>query len=55
MMKSFYFLAENIESNVRFLESAGHKLTVQASIMLHDIDIHLARKVVADVVPTIRR
>jgi chromosomal replication initiator protein len=49
------YLAENIESNVRFLESAVIKLTVQASIMHHDIDIHLARKVVADIVPTIRR
>lgn len=49
------YLAEHIESNVRFLESAVIKLTVQASIMHHDIDIHLARKVVADIVPTIRR
>jgi len=49
------YLAENIESNVRLLEQAITKLVVQASILNRDIDIDLAKKVVADIVPTIKR
>ena len=49
------YLAENIESNVRLLESAILKLVVQASLMNQDIDISLARKVVSDIVPSIKR
>lgn len=49
------FLADHISGNVRFLESAITKLTVQASVMHHDIDMTLARRVVTDILPTIRR
>ncbi|MEE0876826.1 MAG: chromosomal replication initiator protein DnaA, partial [Fibrobacteraceae bacterium] len=49
------YLAENISGNVRFLENAITKLTAQASVMHHDIDMTLARRVVNEILPTIRR
>ncbi|MBO7414786.1 MAG: chromosomal replication initiator protein DnaA [Fibrobacter sp.] len=50
-----HFLAEHIASNVRCLESAIIKLTLQASLMNHDIDMSIAQKVVAEIAPTLRR
>ena len=49
------YLAENISGNVRFLENAITKLTAQASVMHHDIDMSLARRAVSEILPTIRR
>ena len=49
------YLAEYISGNVRLLESAITKLTVQASVLNHDIDLGLAKQVVANLLPTIRR
>ena len=50
-----HFLAEHIASNVRCLESAIIKLTLQASLMNHDIDMSIAQKVVSEIAPTLRR
>ena len=50
-----HFLAEKIASNVRCLESAIIKLTLQSSLMNHDIDMGIAQKVVAEIAPTLRR
>ncbi|MCQ2060940.1 MAG: chromosomal replication initiator protein DnaA [Fibrobacter sp.] len=49
------FLAERIASNVRCLESAIIKLTLQSSLMNHDIDMTIAQKVAAEIAPTLRR
>ena len=49
------YLAENIASNVRCLESAIIKLTLQSSLMSHDIDMNIAQKVVTEIAPTLRR
>ena len=46
---------EKIASNVRCLESAIIKLTLQSSLMNHDIDMGIAQKVVAEIAPTLRR
>ena len=46
---------EKIASNVRCLESAIIKLTLQSSLMNHDIDMCIAQKVVAEIAPTLRR
>ena len=50
-----HFLAEKIASNVRSLESAIIKLTLQSSLMNHDIDMSIAQKVAAEIAPTLRR
>ena len=50
-----HFLAEKIASNVRCLESAIIKLTLQSSLMNHDIDMSIAQKVAAEIAPTLRR
>ena len=50
-----HYLAESIASNVRCLESAIIKLTLQSSLMHHDIDMSIAQKVVAEIAPTLRR
>ena len=50
-----HFLAEHIASNVRCLESAIIKLTLQSSLMNHDIDMSIAQKVAAEIAPTLRR
>ena len=49
------FLAERIASNVRCLESAIIKLTLQSSLMNRDIDMSIAQKVAAEIAPTLRR
>ena len=50
-----HYLAENIASNVRCLESAIIKLTLQSSLLNHDIDMSIAQKVVTEIAPTLRR
>ena len=50
-----HFLAEKIASTVRCLESAIIKLTLQSSLMNHDIDMSIAQKVAAEIAPTLRR
>ncbi|MCF0216756.1 MAG: chromosomal replication initiator protein DnaA [Fibrobacteraceae bacterium] len=50
-----HYLAEHIASNVRCLESAIIKLTLQSSLMNHDIDMSIAQKVVAEIAPALRR
>lgn len=49
------FLAERIASNVRCLESAIVKLTLQSSLMHRDIDMSIAQKVVTEIAPILRR
>ncbi|MDR1760335.1 MAG: chromosomal replication initiator protein DnaA [Fibrobacter sp.] len=49
------FLAESIESNVRLLEGAILKLMVQSSVSQQDIDLNIAKRVVAEMIPTIKR
>lgn len=51
----FAYLAENIEGSVRPLESAITRLAMQSSLLKEDINIGLARKVVADIIPNIKR
>ena len=51
----FSYLAETIESNVRLLEAAITKLTIQSSVLNQDINLNLARKMVAEIIPTIRK
>ena len=48
-------MAENIASNVRCLESAIIKLTLQSSLLNHDIDMSIAQRVVTEIAPTLRR
>ena len=50
-----HYLAENIASNVRCLESAIIKLTLQSSLLNHDIDMSIAQRVVTEIAPTLRR
>ncbi len=51
----FSYLAENIEGSVRPLESTLTQLAAQASLHKQDIDLSLARRVVANVIPNIKR
>lgn len=50
-----HYLAEHIASNVRALESAIIKLTLQSSLMSHDIDMNIAQKVATEFAPNPRR
>ncbi len=49
------FLAQGIEGNVRLLESAVRKLLLLTNVRNCDIDMSLAREVVAEMVPTIKK
>jgi chromosomal replication initiator protein len=49
------FLAQGIEGNVRLLESAVRKLLLLTNVRNCDIDISLAREVVAEMVPSIKK
>ncbi|MFA6835666.1 MAG: chromosomal replication initiator protein DnaA [Fibrobacteraceae bacterium] len=51
----FAYLAENIEGSVRPLDAVIVRLTMQSTMLKQDIDINLARKVVADIIPNIKR
>jgi chromosomal replication initiator protein len=51
----FAYLAENIEGSVRPLEAAIVRLAMQSSLLKQDISISLARQVVADIIPNIKR
>ena len=51
----FAYLAENIEGSVRPLESAIVHLAIKSSLLKQDISISLARQVVADIIPNIKR
>ena len=51
----FAYLAENIEGSVRPLEAAIVRLAMQSSLLKQDIGISLARQVVADIIPNIKR
>ncbi len=51
----FAYLAENIEGCVRPLKSAIVRLALQSSIAKQDINISIARQVVADIIPNIKR
>ena len=49
------YLATYIEGSVRLLEGAVRKLLFVASSRNHDIDMAMAREVVAEIAPTIKR
>lgn len=49
------FLAQGIEGNVRLLESAVRKLLLLTNVRNCDIDLSLAREVVAEMVPSIKK
>lgn len=49
------YLAQSIEGNVRLLEAAVRKLLLQTNVRNCDIDLNLARDVVAEMVPTIKK
>jgi len=49
------YLAQGIEGNVRLLESAVRKLLLLTNVRNCDIDIGLAKEVVAEMVPSIKK
>jgi len=49
------YLAQGIEGNVRLLESAVRKLLLLTNVRNCDIDMQLAREVVSEMVPTIKK
>jgi len=49
------YLAQGIEGNVRLLESAVRKLLLLTNVRNCDIDMSLAREVVTEMVPTIKK
>lgn len=49
------FLAQGIEGNVRLLESAVRKLLLLTNVRNCDIDLALAKEVVAEMVPSIKK
>ena len=51
----FAYLAENIEGSVRPLESAIVRMAMQSSLLKQDISITLARQVVAEIIPNIKK
>ena len=51
----FAYLAENIEGSVRPLESAIVRLAMQSSLSKQDINISMARQVVSEIIPNIKR